>query len=461
MMANKIVLNIAGKLSLPAICVMLLAGVFAYGGCTPGNPTTTIQVSPTGINQGGGGLSYVANPIPAWTAGQFGTVQLTASGGQPPYVWRVKAGSQLPQGFALAANGVLSGTPPLLAGGTTKFITPPFTVIVRDANGLEKEVELQVTIIQPAPQIFNLQVNVNPPASGTVTQSLSPDPEGYHEDDMVMLTATAAYGWTFTGWVSNDIAIANPADTTIRFNMPGNNVNVVANFIQNEHILTVEINPQEGGTVTRNPDQNTYHAGDIVTLTAKPAEDCIFNGWDSFDIAIANPDGATLTFTMPDSDVDITADFTLPPSEVYETDFSTSLGTFGASNGCQWEEYASGTVTLTIEPGSGNDISGTADFCVDLSAVATYTPYDETCNDFFSTVEFSGALSGTDTNFGGTYAAIGERPLQIVLTAVRNGDQIVCTLKLTKVMQVTVNGVVESTVSLSNSVSGLVLTKQQ
>jgi hypothetical protein len=277
---------------------------------------------------------------------------------------------------------------------------------------------------------------------------------------MVMLTASAAQGWVFDSWASNDISIVNPAGTTIRFNMPGNNVNVTATFVR-LYTLTVTVSPPGGGTVARAPNQTQYRAGDRVTLTARPTEGWKFDGWDSTDIAIANPDGATLTFTMPDSDVDITADFTLPPSEVYEADFSTSLGTFGASNGCQWEEYASGTVTLTIEPGSGNDISGTADFCVDLSAVATYTPYDETCNDFYSSVEFSGALSGTDTNFGGTYSGTGERPLQIVLTAVRNGDQIVCTLKLTKVMQVTVNGVVESTVSLSNSVSGLVLTKQQ
>ncbi len=59
-MADKII----GKMSLPAVGVLLVV-ILLSGGCAPGNPTSTIQVSPTGINQVGGGLVYVANPFPA------------------------------------------------------------------------------------------------------------------------------------------------------------------------------------------------------------------------------------------------------------------------------------------------------------------------------------------------------------------------------------------------------------
>jgi uncharacterized repeat protein (TIGR02543 family) len=461
MMANKIVSNIIRKLSLPVIGVLLVVSILLSGGCAPGNPTSTIQVSPTGINQAGGGLSYVASPLPAWTAGQFGSVQLGASGGQPPYAWRVKAGSQLPNGFTFNQNGVLSGTPPLLAGGTTEFITPPFTVIVRDNNGQEKEVELRVTIIQPKPQIFNLAVGVNPANSGGVTQSLSPDPAGYHEGDMVMLTAKAADGWTFNGWVSIGVAIVNPANTTIRFNMPGNNVNVTANFIQNVYSLTVNIDPPGSGTVARNPDQNAFRAGDVVTLTARPADGWKFKGWESFDIGAANPANAVLTFNMPESDVDVTAVFVQQPPEVFEGDFNTLFGSFGASNGCDWDEYISLEVKMTLLPGNGSVISGNVDFCAELVAIVTYTPYNVICDGFSSTMEFNGKLSGTTTNFGGDYASPGARPLQISLRAVKDGDRVICALTLTKVMQVTVNGVFDKLVTLSTTFSGIVLLKQQ
>jgi hypothetical protein len=40
------------------------------------------------------------------------SVQVTTTGGQPPYTWSLGAGSQpLPPGLSLASDGTISGTP--------------------------------------------------------------------------------------------------------------------------------------------------------------------------------------------------------------------------------------------------------------------------------------------------------------------------------------------------------------
>ena len=123
---------------------------------------------PTGLNVPGSLMFVNAPVLPAWISGQFGSFQLTATGGISLLTWNVKAGSTLPAGYALSETGVLSGTAPVLPGGTTMRITPPFTVEVHDSNGGVSELELRITIVQPPPTFTNL-----PPANAIVGQAYS------------------------------------------------------------------------------------------------------------------------------------------------------------------------------------------------------------------------------------------------------------------------------------------------
>lgn len=100
----------------------------------------------TGVNTGG--LSPVGNALPAWQSGQFGAAQLNTEGGTPPCTWALKKGSEMPYGFTLTSDGLISGTAPLLSSGTTQSISPPFTAVVTDAAGQQKEVQLSITIVQ-------------------------------------------------------------------------------------------------------------------------------------------------------------------------------------------------------------------------------------------------------------------------------------------------------------------------
>jgi hypothetical protein len=75
-------------------------------------------------------LSITTASLPGGTVGQAYSATLGAAGGNPPYHWRLAAGSaKLPSGLKLSrATGVISGTP------TKKSQTSTFTVEVLDTK---------------------------------------------------------------------------------------------------------------------------------------------------------------------------------------------------------------------------------------------------------------------------------------------------------------------------------------
>ncbi len=76
---------------------------------------------------------------------------------------------------------------------------------------------------------------------------------------------------TTVGW--SDGSTDNPrTDTNVTAN-----INVTANFALDEYTLTV--NTTGNGSVDKNPDQATYHYGDVVVLTATANLSWTFTGW--------------------------------------------------------------------------------------------------------------------------------------------------------------------------------------
>ena len=132
---------------------------------------------------------------------------------------------------------------------------------------------------------------------GTVTKA--PDQPTYHLGDVVTLTAAAADGWSFTGWSTNVVE----GDVTIN-----GNTTVTATFTQDEYTLDVTIVGQ--GTVTKAPNQTTYHLGDVVTLTAAAADGWSFTGWSTNvvegDVTINGNTTVTATFTQDEYTLDVT-----------------------------------------------------------------------------------------------------------------------------------------------------------
>ncbi len=149
---------------------------------------------------------------------------------------------------------------------------------------------------------YTLSTTVAPASSGAI--SASPEPNciaaggaGYTAGTQVQLTAQAKTGWTFTGW-SGDLAGSDNPSTV---SMDGDR-SVTASFDQEGYSLAV--NTTGDGTVARNPDQQTYHFGDQVQLTAIPGPAWHFIGWSGDHAGSDNP--TTLTI---DGDMAVTAAF--------------------------------------------------------------------------------------------------------------------------------------------------------
>lgn len=98
-----------------------------------GNPTAqgnfcfTVQVTDNNNNRTNAtlcidisaGLQITTTNLPTATQGQFYSTNLSASGGNPPYIWNLAPSNNLPAGLNLSTNGQISGVPG--SPGTTCF----------------------------------------------------------------------------------------------------------------------------------------------------------------------------------------------------------------------------------------------------------------------------------------------------------------------------------------------------
>jgi FlaG/FlaF family flagellin (archaellin) len=116
--------------------------------------------------------------------------------------------------------------------------------------------------------------------------SLTPDDGPYVGD--VAISATAQTGYTFNQWESTGsitFVDAGSASTTATVSGAGT---ITATFTQDEYTLTVNVDGS--GSVTKNPNQATYHYGDSVTLTANPGTGYHFTEWSGDLSGSTNPE---------------------------------------------------------------------------------------------------------------------------------------------------------------------------
>jgi len=145
---------------------------------------------------------------------------------------------------------------------------------------------------------FTITVSVDPASTGSVT--IEPMKDVYHYGDLVTFTAIPNIGSSFGSWSGDYTSTLNPLKISIT-----GNTNLVANFVQAEYVLDVVVLPPGSGSVSKNPAQNSYHYGDVVTLTPVPSPGWLFSGWSGGASGLDNP----LTITMT-GDISINANFT-------------------------------------------------------------------------------------------------------------------------------------------------------
>ncbi len=262
----------------------------------------------------GGGIIY---PNSSQTTYHYGdAVQLTAM----PFVgWS----------FAGWSDGFLS-------------VDNPVTVIV---NG---SISITATFIQN-----EYPLTVSTAGSGSVSKN--PSQTTYHYGDVVELSATASAGYSFSGWSDNFTSSANPVSVIIN----GSTV-LTATFVQNEYTLT--INTAGSGLVNKNPNQATYHYGDILQLTANPSTGWSFSAWSGNATGSTNPVSINVTENMEINATFTINQYTLTVAQSSHGTLSpdTTIVDYGASQ------------TFTITPDTGYHITDVIVDGVSKGAVASW-----------------------------------------------------------------------------------------
>lgn len=132
---------------------------------------------------------------------------------------------------------------------------------------------------------------------GVVT--IDPNESAHEEGTVVTLTAVPFAGWNFTRWAGAVVGSNPSAEITMV-----EDTSVTAHFSQEQYKLDISIVGQGDVLLDPSPLKDHYLFGDVVQLSANPAEEWRFAGW-SGDIEDNTP---TILLTF-DSDIATTAIF--------------------------------------------------------------------------------------------------------------------------------------------------------
>ena len=268
-----------------------------------------------------------ANSVSHAAALQIGATSFTVSADAGSYV-SITVNNEIIGVAAVASNATSVDVP------ITAQTTAGTAMIVVTRNQRQPYI---TTIPIRSDTQYTITANANPSAGGTVSGA-----GNYYNNSECTLTATANHGYAFDNWTLNNTVVStNP---TYTFTVSGN-ATYTANFMAlTEHHFTY--NPQqEHGTISVSP--TSAYVGDIVTLTATPDAGYNLDEWNVNTINKGNVTVVNNQFTMPDSDVSISATF----RQGYNVTVPYLIGgTITASAGAA---QAGETITLTVTPNVG------------------------------------------------------------------------------------------------------------
>ncbi len=191
---------------------------------------------------------------------------------------------------------------------------------------------------------YTLTVHID----GEGSVAIEPEEDHYYYDDEVMLTAAEEEGWTFSHW-SGDVEENGQDLEEILITMTDNK-EVTAHFTQDEYSLTVYIEGE--GAIDVDPEQDTYHYNEEITLTAIADEHHLFSHW-SGDVPEGDEDLEEINIVMTE-DKDVTAHFV-------EEKFILTVDIEGGGEvniNPDYEEYSYNTlVTLSAVPSENWEFS--------------------------------------------------------------------------------------------------------
>lgn len=147
-------------------------------------------------------------------------------------------------------------------------------------------------------------------------------------------------GYTFAGWSTTKEGKVEYADgASYTFPEDTATVTLYAQWVPATYKVTVTPDPAKGGTAIADKQEAT--AGETVTLSATPAEGYEFVEWKTANAGVTIADGK---FTMPGSDVEVTAIFKEKPAPV-----TTCSVSFKANGGSGTMDSVTGEKDSTVK----------------------------------------------------------------------------------------------------------------
>ena len=200
-----------------------------------------------------------------------------------------------------------------------------------EGNPLEtgKQISSRSTqvVVLPADEASLIKVQASDASGGTVSGK-----GVYKNGDSVTVTAEVNEngGYEFKGWQENGSVVSN--DATYTFTADGDRTLTALFETDPEYRVTLQADPQDGGTVTGG---GSYKEGDhSATVTATANQGYYFIGW--YEGETQKSTDASHTFNVPESGATLTARFGidhLARAEQAKTNFDSALGT----DAFEWE----------------------------------------------------------------------------------------------------------------------------
>ena len=207
---------------------------------------------------------------------------------------------------------------------------------------------------------YTVSYTVLPSSGGTVTRTGT---GSYHYGDTVVLTESPSNGYTFSSWSGDGTGTGTTRTVTVTGNMV-----VTATFTQNTYTVGVTVSPSSSaGSVTGYVTTQTYHYGDLVTLTETANNGYTFSSWGVDGSGTATTCAITVTKNMV-----VTATFI---QNHYSVVFAVSGGGVSTTSPSGTQSYTLGQVvpvSVTAAPGYSFSVwSATGGITFDSAASAS------------------------------------------------------------------------------------------
>jgi len=238
---------------------------------------------------------------------------------------------------------------------------------------------------------YLISANSSPENTGTISGAGS-----YIHGSNVLLTATAATGYTFISWKIDTMVVST--NSTYSFTADSSKT-LVANFMLNSYLISANVNPIVTGNIT---GTGNYNHGEMVSLTATAETGYTFINWKENDMEVSNAENYSFT---ANSDRTLVANFTQISYSISTNINIANSGTVtGAGN------YNLGVnVSLTATPETGNTFINWTENGVEVSTDANYSftassnrvlVANFTLNTYLISANVNTANSGTVTGAG-------------------------------------------------------------